>query len=297
MATPKLAFIGFGEAAYHISRGLLKEGITGIKAYDKFINVEPQGSLIRERAKEASVELVPDLQALTHGSDIIFSAVSANLALSISEAVKDCLRPGQVFADINAASPMTKEQAALIIAPTKALFVDVAVMGPVPTSGHKVSMLVSGAGAKQFEVLKAYGMNMENLGEKAGSASALKMFRSIFMKGYVVLLLEALIAGHRYGVEDKVLESIEETLQQGPSIRENINGLLGRGVIHSERREHEMDEVLATLKAVKVDDTMSKAAKAKLRWCTDLKFKEHFGGKPPADFHDIMKAYDELTSK
>jgi hypothetical protein len=117
------------------------------------------------------------------------------------------------------------------------------------------------------------------------------MFRSIFMKGFVTLLIEMLTAAHRYGVEDDVLESVKETLTAGPLL-EVINGLVGRGVIHSERREHEMDEVIATLDTLQVDAIMSKATKAKLHWVTELGLKAHFKGVPPKDYHQIFAALD-----
>jgi hypothetical protein len=113
------------------------------------------------------------------------------------------------------------------------------------------------------------------------------------MKGFVVLLLEMLTAAHKYKVEDDVLLSVKETLTAGPLL-EVVNGLIGRGVIHSERREHEMDEVIATLETLKVDGIMSKATKAKLRWCTQLGLKGHFKGVPPKDFHAIFEAIDKI---
>jgi 3-hydroxyisobutyrate dehydrogenase-like beta-hydroxyacid dehydrogenase len=193
---------------------------------------------------------------------------------------------------------MTKEEAAAIIAASGADFVDVAVMGPVPNYGHKVPILACGKGARVFtETFNRYGMAITYFGEKVGSASALKMFRSIFMKGFVMLLLESIIAGHRYGVEDQVLDSIEETLTEGTSLRSMINGLLARGVIHSERREHEMDEVVSTLESLEMDHIMSTAGKNKLRWCTNMKFREYFKGVPPKDLHEILTAFDELNGK
>jgi hypothetical protein len=62
------------------------------------------------------------------------------------------------------------------------------------------------------------------------------------------------VAAHKYKVEDDVLLSVK-TLTAGALRGQR---LVGRGVIHSERREHEMDEVIATLEALKVDGTMSK---------------------------------------
>lgn len=284
---PKIGFIGFGEAAFNIAKGLAGEGLTGIRAYDKFWNVAPQAELVQQRAKEAQVELAPSLQELIEAAEIVISSVSANLVVPLAKESSPYLRPGQIYVDLNSAGPDTKVAANEIIAP-KALFVDVAVMGTVPGNGHKVPMLASGAGAPLFvEKMKAYGMNLVLLEGPAGKSSASKMFRSIFMKGFVTLMLEAVVAGHKYGIEDDVLDSIEETLTAG-DFRTIVNGMLARGVIHSERREHEMDEVIATLKSLKVDSTMSEATKAKLRWCTDQRFREHFKGVPPKDFHEIF---------
>ncbi|MDR3561332.1 MAG: DUF1932 domain-containing protein [Negativicutes bacterium] len=284
---PKIGFIGFGEAAFNIAKGLIGEGVITVSAYDKFWNIPPQSELIHKRATESGVTLAASLKELVETSDIVISAVSANIAVPLARESASYLKAGQIYVDLNSAGPDTKVAANEIISP-KALFVDVAVMGTVPGNGHKVPMLASGAGAALFvEKMKPYGMNITLLDGPAGKSSASKMFRSIFMKGFIVLLLETVIAGHKYGIEDDVLASIEETLTAGPFIP-IVNGMLTRGVIHSERREHEMDEVIATLKSLQVDSVMSEATKAKLRWCTDLNFKEYFKGVPPKDFHEIF---------
>jgi 3-hydroxyisobutyrate dehydrogenase-like beta-hydroxyacid dehydrogenase len=289
----KLGFIGFGEAAFNIAKGLKGEGLDGIIAYDKFWKDAPGSELICQRATEAQVRLVPTHQELVEKSEMVVSAVSADMAVSLAKTSRPSLKPGQMYVDINATSPMTKEEIDKIISPV-ALFVDCAVMGPVPTYKHKVPVSVSGSGAKAFtDIMMPFGMNITFMDAPAGSASASKMFRSIFMKGFVVLLLEMLTAAHKYKVEDDVLLSVKETLTAGPLL-EVVNGLIGRGVIHSERREHEMDEVIATLETLKVDGIMSKATKAKLRWCTQLGLKGHFKGVPPKDFHEIFEAIDKI---
>jgi 3-hydroxyisobutyrate dehydrogenase-like beta-hydroxyacid dehydrogenase len=285
----KLGFIGFGEAAFNIAKGLKQEGLAGIVAYDKYWNVPPQLELIGRRAQEAAVTLLPSQQELVESSEIVISAVSADQALPLAKVSRPFLKQNQIYVDINAASPMTKTEANAIISPV-ASFVDAAVMGPVPTYGHKVPISVSGEGAKAFfDAMAPYGMKLTLMAGPAGSASASKMFRSIFMKGFVALLLEMVFAGHEYGVEDDVLASVQETLTAGPFLKV-INDLLARGVIHSARREHEMEEVIATLDSLHVDATMSKASKAKLHWCTELQLKEYFKGVPPKDFHEIFAA-------
>ncbi|EGO63677.1 NAD(P)-dependent oxidoreductase [Acetonema longum] len=286
---PKIGFIGFGEAAFNIAKGLAGEGLAGIYAYDKFWNISPQSELVHKRAAEAKVTLAPSLKDLIESVEIIICSVSANLVVPLAKESLSWLKPGQIYVDLNSAGPDTKVEANDIIS-AKIPFVDVAVMGTVPGNGHKVPMLACGAGAKAFvEAMNPYGMNLTLLEGPAGKASASKMFRSIFMKGFVTLMLEAVIAGHKYGIEDDVLKSIEETLTAG-DFKEIVNGMLTRGVIHSERREHEMDEVIATLKSLKIDSIMSEATKTKLKWVTDQKFKEYFKGVPPKDFHDIFAA-------
>lgn len=287
----KIGFIGFGEAAFHIAAGLRADGLDGIYAYDKFWNILPQSSLVNTRAKEAGVILAPSLRGLIESVDIVISSVSANLAISLAEESAPYLKSGQLYVDLNSAGPETKIEADQIISPI-ALFVDVAVMGPVPGNRHKVPMLASGTGAKAFAAqLAPYGMKITVLDGAAGKASASKMFRSIFMKGFVVLLLETVIAGHTYGIEDDVLKSIEETLTTG-NFQQIINGLLSRGAVHSERREHEMDEVVATLRSLGVESTMAEATKKKLAWCTRQGLKEYFKGAAPTDFHEIFAALE-----
>ncbi len=289
----KIGFIGFGEAAFNIAKGLKSEGVESIHAYDKFWNVEPQAELVRKRAAEAGVALAASLEELIGGVEMVVSAVSANLAVPIARDSAAFLRKGQLYVDINSAAPTTKVEASEIIA-DKALFVDAAVMGPVPGNGHRVPILASGTGSELFqETMTPYGMKITVVPGPVGGSSASKMFRSIFMKGFVMLLLETVVASHKYGIEDDVLASIEETLTADSFVK-IANGLISRGVIHSERREHEMDEVIATLKDLSVDGIMSEATKKKLRWCTELKLKEHFRGVPPEDFHEIL---DVIESK
>ncbi|NLS06863.1 NAD(P)-dependent oxidoreductase [Rhizobium sp. P32RR-XVIII] len=282
-----IGFLGFGEASFNIAEGLRGEGLKGIRAYDAAWQKVPQSELIKTRAAKADVVLEPTLQDLVEKSDIVVCSISANLALPIAEQCAPLLRPDQLYVDINSAGPDTKVAVDRVVSP-HATFVDVAVMGTVPGNRHKVPMLASGKGASTFaEFCNGYGMSVTALAGPAGKASASKMFRSIFMKGYVMLLLEAVIAGRQFGLEDDVLASIRDTITGGDFLR-NANDLIARGVIHAERREHEMDEVIATLRSLGVDDTMSRAAKAKLAWCVEHRFKEHFRGKPPVDYHEIF---------
>jgi hypothetical protein len=58
-AVPAIGFIGFGEAAYHIAKGLRQSGVPRILAYDIHSDTPGRGELIRRRAEETGVRLVP----------------------------------------------------------------------------------------------------------------------------------------------------------------------------------------------------------------------------------------------
>lgn len=288
MQAPVIGFIGLGEAAFHMARGLRAAGLPKVLSYDKFWDVAPQSALVAQRAAEAGVTLVPSLAALLAEVDIVLCTVSANMVLPLAKESAPLLREGQIYVDLNSASPQTKAAAAAIVQPTGAAFVDGAIMGTVPGLGHTVPTLICGDGAARLQsAVAGLGMRLTVLEGPAGKASASKMLRSIFMKGVVALLLETVLAGHAYGLEDDLLASIADTFAAG-DFHDVVNGLMTRGVIHAERRAHEMDEVIATLADAGIDATMSRATREKLLAIAAAGYKEHFQGVPPADFHDIF---------
>lgn len=284
-----LGFLGFGEAAFNIAAGLREAGLGGIRAYDKAWNVEGRAKLVRERAATAQVALDESPESLIGRVDVVVCSISADAAIPVAKASAPLLSKEQIYVDLNSAGPDTKVAVDEIISP-HAAFVDVAVMGAVPGNRHKVPMLAAGAGAQRLhDILAPYGTNITVLDGPPGKASASKMFRSIFMKGFMMLLLETVVAGRSFAIEDDILASIGKSLSTG-DFKAYASDILCRGVIHSERREHEMDEVIATLRGIRVDSTMSEATKAKLNWCTQHRLREHFGGVAPRDYHEIFEA-------
>ena len=64
----KYGFIGFGEAAYQICSGLKEHGVaTDIVAFDVMQDSRP---LVRERAQEVGVELLPSSALLSHRRNV-----------------------------------------------------------------------------------------------------------------------------------------------------------------------------------------------------------------------------------
>ncbi|QQE77611.1 DUF1932 domain-containing protein [Alicyclobacillus sp. SO9] len=286
----KIGFIGFGEAAYLISKGLIAEGLDEVCAFDVNANHPEHGLLIRQRAQELSVKLLPGLDTLCREANLIVCATSAKYARSIAEETSAYLTRNHVYVDMNATSPMAKEEIAAVLKTKEISSVDAAVMDAVPKHGHKVPMLLSGSGVSQFEAFGApYGMNMTSVGTMPGRASAIKMARSIFMKGITMLFFETFALAREYDAVDIVMSSLSETMTAS-DLEETVNLLMTRTVNHAERRVAEMGEVQKTLQSLGLDTVMSEGTQAKLKHIADSDLQEFFHCQTPADFREVLAA-------
>jgi 3-hydroxyisobutyrate dehydrogenase-like beta-hydroxyacid dehydrogenase len=280
-----LGFIGFGEASHAIAQGLFETSKPSVVAFDVMADV---GTTIKNRANECQVRLLPSLASLIGASDVILCATSAKYALSIAQDAALFLKEGKIYADLNSASPKVKKEIAAIVDPTGALFADSAVMEIVPPYTHRVPIAVSGSGARLFtEMLQSIGMNATYINDQAGSSSAMKMFRSVFMKGFTSLMLETFLAAQKMGVCDQVLESVSTTLQQN-SVEKMANLLINRTAVGYERRISEMEDVVSTLEDLHIDPFASLATIERLSWMGSIHLKEHLNGVVPKDFHEVL---------
>ncbi|HHY08515.1 MAG TPA: NAD(P)-dependent oxidoreductase [Corynebacteriales bacterium] len=288
----RVGFIGFGEAASGISRGLIDEGIKSIKSYD-IIQDKPIGEKLRKRAKTIGVELV-SLEALAKESDVIISAVVCASAVQAAQSIVRHLSSRHIYVDINATSPITKKEVANTLSPSGCKFVDAAVMNPVPPYLHKVAMMISGSGAEQFKTLMdPFHMNLTLVAGEAGTASSVKMLRSIFMKGMAALFMEMLVAAYEMDIHELVLDTIRETLEK-TAPNQLIHRLVAGTAIHAGRRVHEMEEVIDTLKLAGVKPTMSSATREVLAWVDSFDLKSVFQGEMPQDYITVLQ---EISNK
>jgi len=283
-----LGFIGFGEAAYHIAKGLAETSKQHVAAFDVMAAKEPEGAKIRLRAQETGVALVDSLQQLIDVSNIILCATSAKYALSIAKEASEFLNVQKIYADLNSASPMVKRQIAQIIDRTGATFSDSAVMEIVPPHKHRVPIAASGSGAAAFaEKLNSIGMQVTYINNEAGSSSSMKMFRSVFMKGLTSLMTETFLAAYKMGVCDEVVESVSATLREN-SIEQMANMLINRTAVAYERRISEMEDVAKTLQELGIDPFASRSTIERFSWMQDIGLKERLGGTVPDDFHKVL---------
>ena len=182
------------------------------------------------------------MQALCAASSLVISAVTASNTLAVAQEAAQHIQPGAIFLDLNSASPGTKQQCAALIDAAGAHYVEAGVMTSVPPYGIKVPMLLGGARAEELaQVLTSWDMDAKAVSDKLGVASAIKMCRSVMIKGLEALVIESYTTARQYGVEDHVLPTLAETF---PSIDWQKQGayFFSRVVQHGKRRAEEMRE-------------------------------------------------------
>jgi 3-hydroxyisobutyrate dehydrogenase-like beta-hydroxyacid dehydrogenase len=281
----RIGFVGFGEAAYHIAKGFRQPGISSVSAFD--INVTDK---VRQRAREAETRLVETNQELAQSCDIMMSAVTADQALNAAEQNAPHLTARHVYADLNSVSPGVKQSIARVVEASGAHFAEIAMMAPVPPYGHKVPMLAGGAGAPEFvEKLAPFGISAEIVSREVGTAAATKMFRSIIVKGLEALLTECVLGASRYNADERVFASLAQSFP-GINWKQLADYMVGRVVVHGERRAREMEEVAATLREIDIEPIMAEAIVRRMDWSVEAGLKQLFGGEAPKSYRDVVDA-------
>ncbi len=241
----RIAFIGFGEVGRTWARTLNEAGPGVRAAYD--ILFAPAASDAETAAKQLGVKVCRQSAEAIEGAEWVVSAVTASSSLAAAEDAAQHLRKGQVFIDLNSVSPGRKRAAGEAVARSGAAYVDMAVMAPVIPDGHRTSVLLAGQGiAAMAEPLESLGFRYSVVGETVGEATAVKMVRSIFVKGMEAVIAEGMLAAGLSGTLDRVIPTLRKTF---PGIDWSELPLynLERMTRHGIRRAAEMRESAATV--------------------------------------------------
>lgn len=248
--TTTLTFIGFGEAAQAFATGL-KGAVVKLRAYD-----------IKNKGAECSAHEVVwcDTAAeAVENADVILSMVTADQALAAGQSVANNIAQDVLYFDCNSCAPDTKRRVAEIIEAAGGRYVDVAVMAPVHPTLHKTPLLVSGHAEAALNMMTHLHMNASEAAGEVGTASAIKMVRSIMIKGFEALTAECVLAGRKAGVEEIVLGTLDKTFK-GFGWEPRAAYMLERMIVHGERRAAEMQEVALMLEQLGLPNTMARAA-------------------------------------
>ena len=294
-----VGFIGFGEAGSTIAGGLAAAGVERIVAFDTAATDPRRGPLIDDRARRAGATIVESPAALARESEVVFSTVTSSSALEAANQNAPFLDARHIYADLNSVSPALKQEIGRIVGAAGARFVEVAVMAPVLPYGHRVPMLLGGPAASGFaELMAPFGMRLQLLDPSAriGSAAAVKMCRSIVVKGLEALMVECVLGATCFDAEALVFASLNESFP-GMDWKKLADYMTSRVVVHGERRAREMEEVAETLRAVGVEPIMAEATARRQDWAARLDLRSHFGPDGPATYRDVVEVIERLKAR
>jgi len=187
------------------------------------------------------------------------SLVTADAALEAAHDYAPLLPEGALWCDMNSVAPETKREAAAIIQRAGGRYVDVAVMAPVNPAALAVPLLLSGPHAlAALPLLEALGFsNLTIVGDEVGRASAIKMIRSVMVKGLEALSSECAAAAEAAGVFDEVMASLDASETHAPWA-ERVAYNRERMDRHGLRRAAEMEESAKTLQGLGVEPVMTR---------------------------------------
>jgi 3-hydroxyisobutyrate dehydrogenase-like beta-hydroxyacid dehydrogenase len=272
----RIGLLGFGEVGSIVGAALAARGLH-VQAWDKLMPASPG---MQQAAQAAGVAVVTNAEYLGAGAQLVISAVTASNTLAAATSVASHLAPGTFYLDLNSASPGTKQACAAAIEAAGAHYVEAGVMTSVPPYGMAVPMLLGGAHAQQLcDVINAWGAQARVVSPELGVASAIKMCRSIMIKGLEALVIESYTTARSYGVEDHVLPTLAETF---PSIDWSEQGryFFSRVAQHGQRRAEEMRESAVTVQETGIGAIMASAIADKQQWVANAKRDGVFANVP-----------------
>jgi 3-hydroxyisobutyrate dehydrogenase-like beta-hydroxyacid dehydrogenase len=255
----RIAIIGFGEAGGILGEDLAKAG-REVVTYDILLDGDATRAAMLSKAQRAQVKAAESLQQAVHGTELVISAVTATSSADVARDAAGVLQAGQTFLDINSVSPATKRLNAQLVEQAGADYVEAAVMAPVPPQRIAVPMLLGGRRAGTVAAaLRTVGMNTTAIADEIGIASAVKMCRSIVIKGLEAIALECVFAARRFGAEREVLASLHNSFPNMGWADALPDYLVSRIAEHGRRRAAEMREVAQTLRSVGIEPVMASA--------------------------------------
>jgi 3-hydroxyisobutyrate dehydrogenase-like beta-hydroxyacid dehydrogenase len=268
MQVRAIGLVGYGEVGKTFAAGL-KPHAAAVAAWDLKFAQAATAPAEQGHAHAAGVRACGSMQELCEAGDLVISAVTASNTLAVAQEAARFLKPGAVYLDLNSASPGTKQAAAAAVEARGAHYVEAGVMTSVPPYGVKVPMLLGGPRAAELAALLAgWGLDAKPVSDRIGVASAIKMSRSVMIKGLEALVIESYATARAYGVEDHVLPTLQETF---PQIDWGKQGayFFSRVVQHGQRRAEEMREAANTVREAGFAPLMTAAIAEKQQWVAD----------------------------
>jgi 3-hydroxyisobutyrate dehydrogenase-like beta-hydroxyacid dehydrogenase len=291
-ASLRIGLLGFGEVGKRFGADLRARGVDSIATFDLLLDDSNDGPSMHEHARQHGIALLRSAVELANCSDLIICAVTAAQASNAVQSLARTQLSGKWLLDVNSASPATKADCGRIVEQAGGRYIESAVMTSVPPYGIKVPMLLGGAHAEAFnETLTALGFDAKVASSEIGVASAIKLCRSVIIKGMESLVIESFTAARAFGVEQHVLASLKETFPQMDWERQG-DYYFSRVIQHGKRRAEEMQASAETVASRGIGGTMAEAASRRQAFISEQRREGAFSD--PLEVKPWRERADEL---
>jgi 3-hydroxyisobutyrate dehydrogenase-like beta-hydroxyacid dehydrogenase len=286
--------IGFGEAGSAFAHHLSSRSGRPVRVTDPLLRRLPLSESVAKRLAGMSVEIEPDIASLVQECDVVLSLVTPRVTAEVAAAAAAGWRTG-LFVDFNSLSPTEKQPLAGLFPGGD--YVDGAILGSVTHEAAYTNLILAGPRAEEASAcLRAVDFRVRVLGSDVGVASAVKVCRSIFMKGIECLLVETLLAADKFNTVRPVLDSIEQTVTSY-GFQPMVEMLVTTHAQHCGRRFEEMRSATAMLEHTGMPGQMSGAARDFLDASNRTGVTTHFDGSVPRDFLEVIAYLREFYEK
>jgi 3-hydroxyisobutyrate dehydrogenase-like beta-hydroxyacid dehydrogenase len=297
MSELRWGIIGFGQVGFTFAKYLAEQTGTPVRVADPLLFAEPLPSHIKHRLAQVEIQPEADIAQLAAQCDCVLSVVTTRVAGEIAQEAGVVWQNG-LYVDLNSSPPQAKQEAAAYF--TSDAYIDGAILGAIAVEGANTPIVLAGPRAAEADRLfRGIGMRTSVISAEVGAASALKMCRSVFMKGLECLLIESLLAADRFEITEPVLDTIQETIE-GYGFRPLVQMLVTTHAVHCGRRAHEMEGVVGMLQGLNLPSLMSAAAATVLAESNCSGLPEHFGALPPDDqtevIHYLRRHFDQTQN-
>lgn len=252
--TRRWGLIGFGEAGRIIGAAVAASGVD-LAVHDRMLLDPSRGAAVRASITAAGATPVDGPAALAD-RDVVLSLVTPATAVLAAEGFAAAAADGALYVDLNSTAPDAKH--AVVAALPGVRVVDgVMTGGGITLDGAGIPISLAGPDAPEAaELLVRAGLNATVVGSEVGAAAALKMLRSVVIKGLEGLWVEALLAARELSVVEPLMAMIEETLDRY-STRDFATMLVTTHVAHAGRRQVEVRMARDTVAGTGVPPLMS----------------------------------------
>jgi len=289
-----IALLGFGEAGSAIARGLAAEGgwrgptKPGDNAPRQLIAIDPaldkdaRGTALGKEARRLDIAIADRYTEVLGEADLVICAVQGEHALEAARSAAPLLKKGAHYLDLCTVTGKMSDEDRAPIEAAGGRYIDIAVMGGFFKSGIKAPMLVAGEDVEPIVAwMNANGFDTKVLGTRPGSASSVKMLRSVIVKGIEALAVESFVTAERQGILKEVMGCLGDI--DAGTFSGSLAMLAQTHIVHAYRRWEEMGLVARTLRETGVDPLMTEAIEKSHRRTVDAQIAPADGKVPPLD--------------